>query len=222
MLELVRGPSHQIANHYIDRLANVLELVPRSDVARAINLLHEARLAGRRVYLIGNGGSAATASHLACDLTKTTRGALPALRAISLVANASVLTAWANDVAYERVFAEQIRDLVEPQDVVLAISASGNSPNVIWGLVAATEARARTIGLLGFDGGRARSLVEIAIHIPCNDYGVVEDVHAAIGHAITAALRDAASEPPAGLEVRLPVALHGYTDRAPTHESGSP
>jgi D-sedoheptulose 7-phosphate isomerase len=141
---------------------------------------------------MGNGGSSATASHLVSDLVKTAHVAgLAPLRAFALTDNTPLLTAWSNDASYDRCFAEQIAALVEPDDIVIAISASGNSPNVVAGLSAALARGARTIGLLGFDGGAARQLTDVTIHIPCHNYGLVEDTHAAIGHAITTAIRQA-------------------------------
>jgi D-sedoheptulose 7-phosphate isomerase len=192
MLQISGVRSRSDATDYLLALTNVLTLVPGDALDRAIDLLLDARVNGRRVYIIGNGGSAATASHFVCDLVKTARvtGFEP-LRVFTLADNAPLLTAWANDAAYDRSFAEQILALVEPDDVVIALSASGNSPNIIAGLAAASSIGARTIGLLGFDGGAARHVVDVAIQVPCNDYGLVEDTHAAIGHAITAAIRQA-------------------------------
>lgn len=179
-----------VAAEYLAALADLLRLVADESLSRALEMLLEARALGRRVYIIGNGGSAATASHFVCDLVKTAHvtGHAP-LRVFALTDNAPLLTAWANDAAYERVFAEQLAALVEPGDVVIAISASGNSPNIVTGLTTAAARGARTIGLVGFDGGVARRIVDAAIHVPCNDYGLVEDAHAAIGHALTAAIR---------------------------------
>ncbi|MBI2323104.1 MAG: SIS domain-containing protein [Chloroflexi bacterium] len=179
-----------VIDSYFAHLAEVLRLVPREPICQALDVLRAARAAGRRVYVIGNGGSAATASHLVADLTKTARlpnG--PALRCFALADNTPLLTALANDTAYERVFAEQVAALVEPGDVVIAISGSGSSANIVAGLRAAADRGAHTIGLLGFDGGAARHLVDVLIHVPCNHYGLVEDAHMAIGHALTAALR---------------------------------
>jgi D-sedoheptulose 7-phosphate isomerase len=188
----LRRDSTGLAAGYLRRLAGVLMLVPHDSLRRAVDMLLDARASGARVYVMGNGGSAATASHLVCDLVKTARvpGFQP-LRVFALADCGPLMTAWANDLAYERVFAEQVLALVDQDDVLIAISASGNSPNIIAGLNAASDRGAHTIGLLGFDGGEARSLVEVAIHIRCHDYGLVEDTHAAIGHAITAAIRQA-------------------------------
>jgi D-sedoheptulose 7-phosphate isomerase len=181
-----------VASDFFTELRRVLAFVPQDAVERTVELLVETRAAGRRVYIIGNGGSAATASHFVCDLVKTASvPGIDPLRAFALTDNTPLLTAWANDSAYECTFAQQVSALVDPGDVVIGVSASGNSPNIVAGLAAAAAKGARTVGLLGFDGGAARSQVEIAVHIPCNDYGLVEAVHLAILHAITAAIKEA-------------------------------
>jgi D-sedoheptulose 7-phosphate isomerase len=181
-----------LTRRFLAELARLLDGVPLEAVQRAVALLLEAQAAGRRVYVIGNGGSAATASHLACDLNKSTLmpGLLP-LRVQALADNVPLLTAWANDTTFERVFAEQVAGLVEPDDVVIAISASGRSPNILAGLEAAAARGARTIGLLGFDGGQALALVDHPLHVPSDDYGLVEAAHLALGQAITAEIREA-------------------------------
>ncbi|MBX5489786.1 MAG: SIS domain-containing protein [Chloroflexi bacterium] len=188
---------------YLGELGAVLRSVPPEPLEAALDALLEARATGRRVYVMGNGGSAAIASQFVCNLVKTAQVAgYEPLRAFALTDNTPSLTAWANDTAYDQIFARQIHALVEPGDVVIAISSSGNSPNIVAGLQAAQAIGARTIGLLGFDGGRALSLVEIAIHVPFDNYGLVEDTHMAIGHALTRALRQALQREPA----RAPVA----------------
>jgi D-sedoheptulose 7-phosphate isomerase len=182
--------SHRVAADYLVELGRVIDSVSREAVAQVIDLLLEARRMQRRVYIMGNGGSSATASHLASDLVKTARVVgLPSLRAFALTDNVPLVTAWANDADYEDIFAEQITAFAEADDVVIAISASGNSDNIIAGLRAARANGARTIGMVGFDGGAARELVDVAVHVPCHDYGLVEDVHLAIGHAITKSIR---------------------------------
>lgn len=159
-------------------------------MARATHMLLDAREAGARVYVMGNGGSASTATHFVCDLIKTAQvsGRRP-LRAFSLSDNPALLTAWGNDVSYEIVFAEQVRALADPGDVVIAISATGKSPNIVAGLEAAKAAGARTIGLLGFDGGPSLKMVDVAVHVSSHDYGIVESVHLGIVHAVTASIR---------------------------------
>jgi D-sedoheptulose 7-phosphate isomerase len=192
MLETTQSESHSIAASYFLDLAEVLERVPTVAVARAIDLLLHARATGRRVYVIGNGGSAATASHFVCDLTKTARlGGMAPLRAFALADNGALVTAWANDTSYENVFAEQLAGVLEAGDVVIAISASGNSPNIVAALKAASEYGAHTIALVGFDGGVAGRVADVPIHIHSSDYGLVEDTHSAIGHALAHAVRHA-------------------------------
>jgi D-sedoheptulose 7-phosphate isomerase len=182
----------QIGTTFLHDLSNLLHLVPIEAFASAVELLVEARRRHRRVYVIGNGGSAATASHLVCDLVKATRapGKEP-MRVFALADNASVLTAWANDTSYDRVFAEQLVGCLDCGDLVVAISASGRSPNVIAALHVARSAGVRTIGLLGFSGGEALELVDVPIHIGCHDYGLVETIHLGIVHAFAAALMTA-------------------------------
>lgn len=194
-----RRTERSVAADYLATLASVLHQVLPEPLWRTTELLLAVRAAGRRVYVMGNGGSMATASHMVCDLVKTARvrGHQP-LRVFALADNGPLLTAWANDADYERVFAEQIEALVEPDDVVIALSASGSSRNIVLGLRKAAERGATTIGLLGFDGGAALGMVDIAIHVPSHDYGLVEDAHSAISHALTAAIRSALLAQPAG------------------------
>jgi D-sedoheptulose 7-phosphate isomerase len=202
LLGLQNGASRELRNpapsgelvaiSFLEKLARILELVPGEPLDCAVKLLLDTAVSGRRVYVIGNGGSAATASHLVCDLSKVAQvpGHQP-LRTFALTDNVPLLTAWANDTDYSRVFAEQLTALVEPGDVVIAISASGTSPNIVTGLKAAATAGARTIGLFGFNGGSAYRLVDVAIHVRSNDYGLVESAHLGIAHALTAAIRRA-------------------------------
>lgn len=197
MLDLYAPRSHPITTDFLADLSQVLALVPAAALSQAVELLLEARANRKRVYIIGNGGSAATASHFVCDLVKTAQvdGHEP-LRAFSLTDNTALFSAWANDSVYEATFAEQVGALVDPEDVVIAISASGNSPNVIAGLTAASARGAHSIGLLGFDGGKALSLVDVAIHVPSPDYGLVEAAHVGITHAITYAISQALRSTP--------------------------
>lgn len=182
--------SSSMATAYLAELAEVLRRVPEDALGRAIDILLEARERGQRVYVFGNGGSAATASHFVCDLVKSAevRGFRP-FRAFALTDSVPQMTAWANDVAYTQTFARMLEGHIEPGDVAIAISASGNSPNILAGLEMAASLGAHTIALLGFDGGAALRLAEVAVHVPCADYGQAEDTHSAIGHALTAAIR---------------------------------
>jgi D-sedoheptulose 7-phosphate isomerase len=190
MVGLTLADSQSAVSAHLDRLRDLLSQVPVDRLEAAVGLLLDARATARRVYVMGNGGSASTATHLVCDLQKTAMipGQAP-LRTYTLTDNTALVTAWANDTKYDNVFAEQISALVDPGDVVVAISVSGNSPNVVAGLAAATQRGAHTIALVGCDGGAASQLADVTVHIASDDYGLVEDVHAAIGHAMTAAIR---------------------------------
>jgi len=192
MLELAPADAESAVATYLENLRHLLAKVRSDRLAAAIDLLLEARQSSRRVYVMGNGGSASTAAHVVCDFQKsaTIPGQAP-LRAIALTENTALMTAWANDSTYADVFAGQIMALAEAGDIVLAISASGNSPNIVAGLAAATQKGAHTIALVGFDGGAAGRMADISVHVPCHDYGLVEDVHSALGHAMTAAIRQA-------------------------------
>lgn len=178
------------AAQFLAELTGVLATVSSVELDRLVDLLLETRARGKRVYVIGNGGSAATASHFANDLAKTAMVAgFAPIRAFSLTDNAPLLTAWANDVSFERVFAAQLEGLIERDDVVIAITASGNSPNIVLALQTANNCGARTAGLLGFNGGAALDLVDVPVHIVNRDYGVVEAGHLAICHAVSTAIR---------------------------------
>jgi D-sedoheptulose 7-phosphate isomerase len=189
------APSSDPANAitgFMTALAEASLAVPTEALRDAAELLLDAQANGRRVYVMGNGGSASTASHFVCDLIKTAQvpGYRP-LRAFALTDNPALVTAIGNDLSYDESFSLQIKALVEPEDLVIAISASGKSPNIIAGLVAATTIGAQTIGFLGFDGGPARALVDVSIHVPWHDYGIVESVHLGVVHALTLAIRRA-------------------------------
>jgi D-sedoheptulose 7-phosphate isomerase len=180
---------------YFESMSDQLRAVSPDAVDRIGRRLLEAAESGAQVLIAGNGGSASTASHFACDLAKTVLGASPELktsrfRAISLADNVALLTAWANDVSYDSVFAEQVKMLGRPGDVLCVISASGNSPNVLGAVTAARAIGVHTLGLLGCDGGRLKDAVDDYVIVPCDDYGHVESVHLVVGHLLTHWLRD--------------------------------
>ena len=174
----------------------VIDGMDADSIEHVATQLRSAFDAGQRIFVAGNGGSAATASHMACDLAKTTLGKaaqLPSkrIKAIALTDNVPLLTAWGNDVSYACVFAEQLRNLAEPGDVLVVISASGNSPNVIEALRAARELGLKTAGLLGFDGGKAAPLCDSTVIVDSAHYGYIEDAHSVIGHLVTDYLKQA-------------------------------
>jgi phosphoheptose isomerase len=146
-----------------------------------------------RLYLMGNGGSAAIADHWVCDYMKGINddtGTFPTVKAISLVSNGPLITALANDLGYETVFTGQLEYYrCDENDVVIAISSSGNSKNIINGLRRAKGFGATTIALTGFSGGEAAKMADISVHVPCNNYGIVEDCHMMILHAISQRIR---------------------------------
>lgn len=179
------------AKRYAAYITDLLATLDCDAIQRVGDRLEAARKARQTVYVIGNGGSASTASHFANDLALGPRrngGAV--YRAISLADNVSQITATANDVAYECVFVEQLKTLMSAGDLVLAISASGNSPNVVKAAEYAKSRRAYVIALTGFAGGRLRELADDAIHIatPNGDYGPVEDLHLLLDHLLTSYL----------------------------------
>ena len=175
---------------YLSDMRATLNNLLLEEIERVVRLLREARSHRRRVFLFGNGGSAATASHLACDLAKgSSTNGKPRVRAMALTDNMPLISAWANDTAYENIFAQQLQDHVEPGDVVIGISGSGRSPNVLNGIKAARTAGAVTIGMTGFDGGHLKDLVDICIIVPDDSIDKVEDVHLMLGHVITSCLR---------------------------------
>jgi D-sedoheptulose 7-phosphate isomerase len=177
---------------HINDVRRVLSEIPSEAVERVVEVILDAHRQMRHVYIIGNGGSASTASHFACDLSKATIvEGQRRLRVTSLTDNMALLTAWANDSSYEMVFAEQLSSLLNPGDVVIAISASGNSPNLLAAMEVARTRGATTVGLIGFTGGSLKHGVDVAVHVPSQSYGVVEDCHLVLEHAITASTRNA-------------------------------
>lgn len=164
--------------------------MPFDDVDRVANLLVRAYEQGRSIFLFGNGGSAALASHFACDLGKgTVNGSKKRFRVMALTDNVPLMTAWANDAKYEDIFAEQLANFVRPRDIAFAISGSGNSPNVLQALRTAKAVGATTIGLAGFAGGKMRALCDACIVIPCDNMQIIEDLHLCVAHSLFTCVR---------------------------------
>lgn len=187
------GPPPPVADPvdgYLRALAAVLDGMSRDAIWAAADLIVAAGRARRRIYLVGNGGSAATASHMANDLCKqATVPGSPPLRAIALTDNVPLITAWGNDADFAECFAQQLANHVEAGDLVVAISTSGNSPNVLRAVEIARAAGARVIGLTGATGGGLRDRVDVCIHVPSDHIGHQEDVHLVLNHVITTAIR---------------------------------
>jgi D-sedoheptulose 7-phosphate isomerase len=181
------APPIRNALQYFQAYQQTVARLPYHAIDQASMLLVRACEEGRNIFLFGNGGSASLASHFACDLNKGTIVAThenKRFRALALTDNVPLLTAWANDSSYESIFAEQLRNFVRYEDIVFAISGSGNSPNVLQALEVAREAGAFNIGLGGFQGGRMKALCDLCIVIPSNNMQVIEDLHLSATHAI--------------------------------------
>ncbi len=182
------------ARGYMAEVTAIIERMERDlpgKVDEIVRVLATARRSGKRVYTCGNGGSASTASHMASDLNKgSNRPDAPRFRAVALTDNIPAMLAWANDSSYEDVFVEQLKNHVEAGDVVIGISGSGNSKNVLNAIEYANMADAVTIGLSGFDGGRLAKLAKVAYVVPSDCMQQVEDIHLVIEHLISVALRD--------------------------------
>ncbi|MCB8942859.1 MAG: SIS domain-containing protein [Ardenticatenaceae bacterium] len=180
---------------YFDGLQAAWARLDTAVIQQLIQLLHQARLNGRQVFIMGNGGSAMTASHFACDLAKNTaNGRTPLFRVNSLSDSVALMTAYANDESYERIFAGQLAYQVQPDDVVIGISASGNSANVLRAIELANERGAVTVGMSGFDGGMLAQIAQLSIHVPTQTIGPAEDIHLMIIHLIIEVLGEMAGE----------------------------
>ena len=184
---------------YLSELENVIHNLSRDEVRAVAEALLEAWRARRHVFLLGNGGSAATASHMMNDLNKfASVPGKPRFRAIALTDNVPLLTAVGNDQSYAEVFVEPLQNLLEPGDTVIAISASGNSANVVRAVEYAQARGARVIGFCGRPGGRLAALADLKVIIPSDRIGQQEDGHMILDHVLSFALRAAIEqEPPA-------------------------
>ncbi len=185
---------------YLKDVRYTLDALPLECIQSVVDVLLRANYAGSTIFTLGNGGSAATASHFACDLGKgTITPDCPRFRVVALTDNIPVMTAWSNDVSYADVFAEQLKSLMRPGDVVLAISGSGNSPNVLRAVELAHSMGGVTIGFSGFDGGKLNTLVDVSVVTPNNCMEQIEDVHVVLCHLITTVLRKRMQERQSGL-----------------------
>ncbi len=175
---------------YIRTMRATLAELPVAKIEQLIEVLLDARLYGRQVFIMGNGGSASTASHFVCDLAKNTRRPnWPHFRVIGLTDNMAIFSAYANDEGYENVFAEQLSSLVEAHDVVIGISASGNSENVLRAIRLANKFGAYTVGFTGFSGGELARISRLNIHVPLHSYEQVEDIHLMLEHMVVDAVK---------------------------------
>jgi D-sedoheptulose 7-phosphate isomerase len=175
---------------YLDGLRKCLDALSLEQIVTFLKYLEQAYREDRQIFLIGNGGSAATASHMACDLGKNAlpnqvENASHRIRAMALTDCTSWVTALANDIGYQHIFAEQLRNWLRPGDLVVAITGSGNSPNIVEAVRVAKAYGAQVVGILGFDGGQVRAMVDAYVLVPSANYGHVEDVHLVLDHLAT-------------------------------------
>jgi D-sedoheptulose 7-phosphate isomerase len=171
---------------YLQYLNKVLSAIALNEIDDFVKVLLEARERGSNIFFIGNGGSAATASHFANDIAIGSREFDKPFRVISLCDNQAVITAIANDDGYEEIFSQQLRVLLKKQDVVVSISASGNSPNLIHAINVAKTMGAISVGISAFDGGKMKDLVDFSLHVPSEkgEYGPAEDAHMVLDHLV--------------------------------------
>lgn len=194
-------PYHTAATYlvgYLDEWARAAASVDPLALDRAATILLGAYTGGRTVFSCGNGGSAAIANHLQCDHLKGVRtGTDLTPRVTSLSSNVELLTAIANDLGYDDTFAYQLRAQSKGGDVLIAISSSGRSPNIVHALEWARTHGLRTIALTGFNGGRARMVAEVAVHVESTNYGIIEDLHQSVMHSLAQYVRQSRMSAPA-------------------------
>ncbi len=172
-------------SQYKDRLLETIGQIDLQKVAQAAEWLRQARDAGRQTFVCGNGGSAATSSHFVCDLLKgASYNRDRRFRIMALTDNTPVLTAYANDVGYDQIFVEQLKNFARKNDLVIAISGSGNSPNVLHAVEYARTLGCRTIALTGKEGGKLGPMADLNIHVPESHMGRIEDAHLIICHML--------------------------------------
>lgn len=188
-----RNKIDEVAGQYLSAVQEAIAELDQEAIVQVAELLLDVRARGNQVFIAGNGGSSSTASHMAADLSRAASASSgPPLRCQSLTDNVPALTAWSNDVGYESAFELQLKQVVEPGDVLIAISASGKSPNIIAAVNAARRQGATVVGLVGFGGGKLAELADIAVVVSSDEYGPVEDIHLLLGHLLTNEIRVAA------------------------------
>lgn len=190
MTETSAEVSHEHINDYLAGVQTALATVSPAQVAAIVEVLLDAAQTGKMIFICGNGGSASTASHMACDLGKGCRmPGFPSFKAIALTDSMSQVTAWANDTSYENCFSGQLEGLASPGDVLVSISGSGNSPNVLKAVEVAKTLGMTTIGWSGFKGGKLAGMVDYGIVTPASNIETVEDLHMILEHTVSTTLR---------------------------------
>lgn len=172
---------------YIEKLKDLLDNIDTNSVGEIIDLLEETKKKNGTVYIIGNGGSSATASHMANDLNVgLRRRGIRKFNVVSLGDNSAVMTAISNDIGFENAFYMQLEDVINDKDLLIAISCSGNSPNIVKAVEYAKQMNTKVVGCSGFDGGELKKLSDVCFHVdtPKGEYGLVEDIHMILDHII--------------------------------------
>jgi D-sedoheptulose 7-phosphate isomerase len=173
------------ADSYRNELKQAIDTIDTNKVNQVIEWFKEARDHGRRIFVCGNGGSASTASHFACDIVKgASYNRTSRFRIMALTDHMPAISAYSNDVGYECIFAEQLKNFAEAGDIVMGISGSGNSPNMLRAIEYAQQIGCRTIGLSGRDGGKLGPMVDVNIQVPVPHMGRIEDAHMIVCHMI--------------------------------------
>ena|SRR3972149_5406993 len=181
----------EMYENYVDSLGKALQQIDRAQMEKFVKILYKACIEGRQIFMFGNGGSGATASHIACDLNKgCSYRKRKRFKVVCLNDNIPTMLAYANDVGYDDIFVEQLKNFMKPSDVVVGISGSGNSENVIRAIDYANKNDAVTVGLCGFSGGRLKERAKVAVHVEINDMQKVEDIHLILGHVAMQILSD--------------------------------
>lgn len=180
----------EFSRAYLEYLQVILERIDTTEIGRFIETLLSARERGATVFFIGNGGSAATASHFANDLSVGVNEYERPFRALSLTDNVPIITALGNDFGYEEIFVRQVRVLAHSGDVLVGISASGNSPNLLRAFDYARSSGIKTVAITAFDGGKLKTVADQGIHVPTEpkEYGPAEDAHMVLDHLVCAYL----------------------------------
>lgn len=180
--------SEKHINSYIINLLETIKSIKVEEIEKVIQIIVNTRNTEKTIFLLGNGGSASTASHIASDINKGMRNEKQIFRAIALTDNMATIMAYANDMSYEDVFIEQLKNFIKPNDVVIALSGSGNSKNVIKAVEYANKQDAITIGLTGYDGGVLKKISKYSINANVDDMEMSEDIHLIVFHIIKRAL----------------------------------
>lgn len=177
----------EYAEKYLERLRQVIDGINHIETERFVDLLLKSRESGKTVFFVGNGGSAATSSHFANDLSIGTRQQEKPFKVFSLVDNVATLSAIGNDYGYDQVFAQQLRVYGQKGDLLVGISASGNSPNLLRAFEVGRDLGLMTVSITAFDGGKLKKIADHSVHVPTNagEYGPAEDAHLILDHLIT-------------------------------------